>query len=493
MRPDQSLGDIRITTLARAGEGLTQWRPMLVGFLTLLLTFLVFLAAQGLGSAIGGVTGGIARLVLSLAAAVVMMGGISAVGVMLMDKAREMPVRTIGEAFAFGLACIPKFLLFAVLLLAAVLAFLLVAAVVYFVCKLPVIGAILAFVAHPVLVLVAAAALVALIWVIYPLFAPAIWSGLNFKAALASMLGIARRRLVEVVLLELVLYFIIGVICVLLFAGLLPASFSLTTMGAAIIGGGQAASLAAAGYGASAFMGNTAVMGLVSGLGVLYCVVGALMAQVMIMGMNLVYLQAQEGLDASDAEGALDDLIGNVRKHAEEAKDRAMAAAEQVKARAAKAQESPAQPAQDAEAPQAVSPDRQASAGTYDTAAQLQAQALAQEQAAQERQREAQAQAQAHAQAERQRAEAAAQEAARLKAQEELAREAARQEAQRQAEQLAAEQEAARRQAENEAKARAEAEARAQAAKPQPLACPSCHEAVAPDDRFCAHCGHKLV
>ncbi|MEQ6437052.1 zinc ribbon domain-containing protein [Comamonas sp. w2-DMI] len=489
MRPDQSLGDIRITTLARAGEGLTQWRPMLVGFLTLLLTFLVFLAAQGLGSAIGGVTGGIARLVLSLAAAVVMMGGISAVGVMLMDKAREMPVRTIGEAFAFGLACIPKFLLFAVLLLAAVLAFLLVAAVVYFVCKLPVIGAILAFVAHPVLVLAAAAALVALIWVIYPLFAPAIWSGLGFKAALASMLGIARRRLVEVVLLELVLYFIIGVICVLLFAGLLPASFSLTTMGAAIIGGGQAASLAAAGYGASAFMGNTAVMGLVSGLGVLYCVVGALMAQVMIMGMNLVYLQAQEGLDASDAEGALDDLIGNVRKHAEEAKDRAMAAAEQVKARAAKAQESPAQPAQDAEAPQAVSPDRQASAGTPDTAAQLQAQALAQEQAAQERQREAQA----HAQAERQRAEAAAQEAARLKAQEELAREAARQEAQRQAERRAAEQEAARRQAENEAKARAEAEARAQAAKPQLLACPSCHEAVAPDDRFCAHCGHKLV
>lgn len=479
MRPDQSLGDIRITTLARAGEGLTQWRPMLVGFLTLLLTFLVFLAAQGLGSAIGGVTGGIARLLLSLAAAVVMMGGISAVGVMLMDKAREMPVRTIGEAFAFGLACIPKFLLFAVLLLAAVLAFLLVAAVVYFVCKLPVIGAILAFVAHPALVLVAAAALVALIWVIYPLFAPAIWSGLGFKAALASMLGIARRRLVEVVLLELVLYFIIGVICVLLFAGLLPASFSLTTMGAAIIGGGQAASLAAAGYGASAFMGNTAVMGLVSGLGVLYCVVGALMAQVMIMGMNLVYLQAQEGLDASDAEGALDDLIGNVRKHAEEAKDRAMAAAEQVKARAAKAQESLAQPAQDAEAPQAVSPDRQASAGTPDTAAQAHAQA--------------QAQAQAHAQAERQRAEAAAQEAARLKAQEELAREAARQEAQRQAERLAAEQEAARRQAENEAKARAEAEARAQAAKPQPLACPSCHEAVAPDDRFCAHCGHKLV
>lgn len=383
MRAKQTLGDIRIATLARAGEGLTQWRPMLLGFLTLLLTFLVFLLAQWLGSAIGGFTGGMARLVLSLAAAVIMMGGISAVGVMLMDKAREVPVRSVGEAFAFGLACIPKFLIFAVLLLAAALAFLLVAAVVYFVCKIPVLGAILAFVVHPILVLVAAAALVALFWVVYPLFAPAIWSGLGFKAALANVLAIARQRLVEVVLLELVLYFIIGVIGVLLFAGLLPASFSLTSMGAAIIGGGQAVAMATAGYGPGVLMGNTAVAGLLAGLGVLYCVVGALMAQVMIMGMSLVYLQAQEGLDAADTEGVLDAFIGDVRKRAGEAKDRAMAAAGQIKqARATKAQEA--------------------------------------------------------------------------------------------------------------AVARTQEQADTGAAEPRPLACPACHAAVAPDDRFCANCGHPL-
>ena len=383
MRAKQTLGDIRIATLARAGEGLTQWRPMLLSFLTLLLTFLVFLLAQWLGSAIGGFTGGMTRLVLSLAAAVVMMGGISAVGVMLMDKAREVPVRSVGEAFAFGLACIPKFLIFAVLLLAAALAFLLVAAVAYFVCKIPVLGAILAFVVHPILVLVAAAALVALFWVVYPLFAPAIWSGLGFKAALANVLAIARQRLVEVVLLELALYFIIGVIGVLLFAGLLPASFSLTSMGAAIIGGGQAVAMATAGYGPGVLMGNTAVAGLLAGLGMLYCVVGALMAQVMIMGMSLVYLQAQEGLDAADTEGVLDAFIGDVRKRAGQAKDRAMAAAEQVKqARATKAQEA--------------------------------------------------------------------------------------------------------------AVARTQEQADTGAAGPLPLACPACHAAVTPDDRFCANCGHPL-
>ena len=32
---EQSLGDIRFGTLARAAEGLTQWRPLLMSFLTL--------------------------------------------------------------------------------------------------------------------------------------------------------------------------------------------------------------------------------------------------------------------------------------------------------------------------------------------------------------------------------------------------------------------------------------------------------------------------
>ena len=87
---------------------------------------------------------------------------------------------------------------------------------------------ILAFVAHPILVLVAAALLIAMIWVVGPLMGPALWSGLSVKAALANVLSIARKRLVEVVLMEVVLYVILGLVCFMLFAGLLPATVSIS-------------------------------------------------------------------------------------------------------------------------------------------------------------------------------------------------------------------------------------------------------------------------
>ena len=44
---EQSLGDIRFGTLARAAEGLTQWRPLLMSFLTLLaFSLLIALGAS---------------------------------------------------------------------------------------------------------------------------------------------------------------------------------------------------------------------------------------------------------------------------------------------------------------------------------------------------------------------------------------------------------------------------------------------------------------
>ncbi|MCL2523347.1 MAG: zinc ribbon domain-containing protein [Betaproteobacteria bacterium] len=383
MAANQILGEVRFATLARAGEGMTQWRPMLLGFLTLLLAFAVILVGQLLGTAIGGFTGGIVVLIFALAAAIVVMGGISAVGVMLMDKARNEPARSFGDALTFGLACIPKFLLFAVVLLIAVIAFMLVAALLYLLCKIPALGAILAFVVHPLLVLAAGAALVALFWVIYPLFAPAVWSGLTFKAALANVLGIARQRLVEVVLLELVLYIIIGIISMLLFSGLVPASLALTAMAAAIIGGGGNVSSLIGMFAG----GNMA--GLVLGLAAMFMVVGALMVQVMIMGMNLVYLQVREGVDAADAEGALDGLIGTVRQRAEDARNRAVAAAEQVKqARAAKAEEAARRKAEEEEARLAAEETARRKAeqeATEREAARLEAEAGAMAEAEQDR------------------------------------------------------------------------------------------------------------
>ncbi len=45
---------IQFAALARAGEGLTQWRPLVMGFITLVLCGLLTVASQWLASSVGG-------------------------------------------------------------------------------------------------------------------------------------------------------------------------------------------------------------------------------------------------------------------------------------------------------------------------------------------------------------------------------------------------------------------------------------------------------
>ena len=508
---EQPLGEIRFATLARAAEGLTQWRPLLLCFLTLLLTgALIAGAAWMLVKA-----GFFMYLIFMLAAVVALLAGSSGVGIMLMDKARNEPVRSFSAAASAGLLCLPKFLLVGLAIFVATLAYYLLAAVIYFICKIPVLGGILAFVAHPILVLVAAALLIAMIWVVGPLMGPALWSGLSVKAALANVLSIARKRLVEVVLMEVVLYVILGLVCFMLFAGLVPATVSLTGMAMSITGdaGAMAGMFMGGGYGRGygggfnpmGMMGGGST-GLIAGLGVLYCVVGALLAQVAIMGMNLIYLQARESVDPAEAEGALDSLIGDVRKKAEEAKAQTMAAAERTMAAAERAKQAASERLQEATAKPAATDtppgnDSNASAGAVTTgavttgaatagaaaaaagltAAGLTAataasteQAFAEQQAreraaadaaekARQSAEEAAARQRSEAEASRLRAEA---EAARLKAEAEAAEQAARERAAAEAQELAARQRAEAQAAERAAQQKAaEERAAAQAAE----------------------------
>lgn len=479
---EQPLGEIRFATLARAAEGLTQWRPLLLCFLTLLLTgALIAGAAWMLVKA-----GFFMYLIFMLAAVVALLAGSSGVGIMLMDKARNEPVRSFSAAASAGLLCLPKFLLVGLAIFVATLAYYLLAAVIYFICKIPVLGGILAFVAHPILVLVAAALLIAMIWVVGPLMGPALWSGLSVKAALANVLSIARKRLVEVVLMEVVLYVILGLVCFMLFAGLVPATVSLTGMAMSITGDGSMAGMfMGGGYGRGygggfnpmGMMGGGST-GLIAGLGVLYCVVGALLAQVAIMGMNLIYLQARESVDPAEAEGALDSLIGDVRKKAEEAKAQTMAAAERAKQAASeRLQEATAKPSAtdtppgtDSNASAGTATAAAAAAGAAAAAAGLTAataasteQAFAEQQAreraaadaaekARQSAEEATARQRSEAEAARLRAEA---EAARLKAEAEAAEQAARERATRERAAAEAQELAARQRAEAQAAERA--------------------------------------
>lgn len=436
---------IQFAALARAGEGLTQWRPLVMGFITMVLCGLLTVASQWLATSVGGMTGVLLFGLCMLVVVVVFFSGISAVGVMLMDKAQNISVRGFSDAAFAGLLCVPKFLGLMLLSLVAALLFYLVAAIIYFICKIPVLGAVLAFVAHPVLIVVASVLIVAWMCVIMPLFAPAVWSGLAFKAALASVIGIARSRLVEVVLMQVVLYFIMLVISGLLLMGLLPAAMSLTGMGASVMGV-NLAYLSMMGFGALSNMGAMgSVTGLLLGLGVLLGVVAALLWQVAVMGQNLLYLQANASVDSVQAEAALNGVWNDVRKRAEGAKERAMAAAERAKQMAAeKAQEVAA-----------ANEARKAAAAEQ---AKVQA-ALAVEREATRLKGEAE---------QREQAQAAALMDAEQQAQEAAATAALQEDAQSQAKEVASNQ------------------------APEQTSCTQCHEPVNQTDVFCGNCGTKL-
>lgn len=521
MRESHTLEEIRFSTLARAGEGLTQWRPLLMGFLTLLLAGaligLGMWSAARMFSAMGAVLG----LLLNLVAVVVILAGTSGVGAMLMDRAQNLPVRGYVDAGLFGLMCIPKFLGFGLLVGLAGLAFMLVAAIVYFICKIPVLGAVLAFVAHPLLIVVGAALMVAMVFVVNPLFAPAVWSGLSMKEALVSVVGIASQRLVQVVMMQLVLYVVVGIIGGLLLVGLLPVGLSLTGMAAGIMadsgsissmmggfgggygrgyGGGYGGGFGG-GYGPmgmlSGLMGSSSLIGLGLGLAVLLAVLMALMAQVMMLGLNLVYLQAQENLDTSDTSSRFNRWLATVM-------ERSKAAAQAAKEKARKVKEQADQKALEIKAAneeRRLERERQA------------AEKAEQDRVERERQTEENAKQdaldrQAAEQAERERiererveAEKAAAAAAERERQQEAERKA-------QAEAQRVQEEQARRAAEEEKRLRAEADAKAKAqadaqaaaaapAKPAPAtaavpSCPGCHSAVGASDAFCGECGHKL-
>ncbi len=436
---------IQFAALARAGEGLTQWRPLVMGFITMVLCGLLTVASQWLATSVGGMTGVLLFGLCMLVVVVVFFSGISAVGVMLMDKAQNISVRGFSDAAFAGLLCVPKFLGLMLLSLVAALLFYLVAAIIYFICKIPVLGAVLAFVAHPVLIVVASVLIVAWMCVIMPLFAPAVWSGLAFKAALASVIGIARSRLVEVVLMQVVLYFIMLVISGLLLMGLLPAAMSLTGMGASVMGV-NLAYLSMMGFGALSNMGAMgSVTGLLLGLGVLLGVVAALLWQVAVMGQNLLYLQANASVDSVQAEAALNGVWNDVRKRAEGAKERAMAAAERAKQMAAeKAQEVAA-----------ANEARKAAAAEQ---AKVQA-ALAVEREATRLKEEAE---------QREQAQAAALMDAEQQAQEAAATAALQADAQSQAKEVDSNQ------------------------APEQTSCTQCHEPVNQTDVFCGNCGTKL-
>ena len=447
MQASETMRQVSFAPLLRASEGLTQWRPMALGFLTWVVVALLLAVGGFLSSSIGGAAGVGLMGLFGLLAMILIAAGMSGVGILLMDKAKNIAPRSMMDAFLAGLWCIPKFLGFYVVVALVLAALAVVGAIGYFLAKIPGIGPLFFFVLHPVLVIVAAAVLTSLLWVGFPLFTPAVWEGRGFKESLSLVIAVSRQRLVPTVLLFLALYVVVSVIGMVVFGALLPGYFFMTGLATSILGVGMTGDGLAAitnlmngyggGYNSGLMYAGILATALIFGLAF------TLMMQVALMGVNLVYLSATDGLDTADTENALNAGLDEMKRRAREAQEKARLAAEQ-------AQEKARQMAEEAK-----------ERARQRAAEQVAAQAAAAEQAA--------AQAQAAAD--------------RMAAEQWAAEEAAAQ---------AAAQPAPQDSAPQEPTFLAEPSTNLPPASAAAVTCPQCQHTVGHDNIFCGECGHRL-
>jgi len=311
--------------------------------------------------------------------------GINAAGVLLMDQARGVPSRPLMDAVVYGLMCIPKFIALALLLLLVAIAVFVVLAIVYFVCKIPVLGPLLFVVVFPVSVVISGLTLSGLFLCMF-LALPAIWEGATITRAVMQALAIARSRLVESILLLAVVGLLAGVVGFIvfgvLFSGLMPSA----GLAASILGGdglgsviGMMRSRGEMGEVGAAEMaaGGGGSYALAAGIGgaLLWALAGSLLSLVYLLGLNIVYLRVTEALDVGATEAALrarfDDAKRGAADLGQKAKDAAERARDKARQSAAAAQASAATAMAPKPAEPVVSPTPQPAESTAPPVAPL--------------------------------------------------------------------------------------------------------------------------
>jgi hypothetical protein len=326
-------------------DAVRNWRAVVLLLATLVLAAVIV--------AVGGSLLRVSQvftLLFTLLAIAVAFYGSNAAGMMMMDEASGHPSRPIGAAVMSSLATSHRLVLLLLVIAVIYLLGMLAFAALLFVCKLPGVGPLLYTVVFPVGVVVSGIAIFAVPTVIFPLSAPAIWTGAGTIAGVSQLLAVARKRLLLVLLLMfgvgLVAGVVGGLIGVILFAG---TSFSgilsaavlgsdaggLSSMAAgltgSLMGGGEFGGGYGGGLGDS---GGSYAMAVMVGGGIVYASAFTLPGLVYLRGACSVYLRAIEGLDLQAEQAALDERLSAARAKAREMQAHAQATAQQYSQRA---------------------------------------------------------------------------------------------------------------------------------------------------------------
>jgi hypothetical protein len=270
-------------------------------------------------------TGFLVALLAAVVWVVAIGTGVNAAGLLQMDHARGISPRSLSDALAYGLMCIPKLIVLGLAFFAVEIAVFIVLALLLLICKIPFLGALLFVVVFPLSVVVAGVTIAGL-FICMVLSLPAIWQGASITRALAQTFAIVRSRLVETVLLLVFVGFICFAVAMIVFGvlgtGLLPTlgmSYSIVGFGGV---GADALLAMSSGYG-----GGHAIAGAI-GSALLWAIAASLVGQVYLLGLSLVYLRVTEGLDLSASEAALRTAFDDARRRTAELGERARQAAQ---------------------------------------------------------------------------------------------------------------------------------------------------------------------
>lgn len=304
-------------SIFRLPEALTCWPALSLLAASFLAAALVF--------ALGGLTarlGWLFPLLLSIVAFVIAMAGISAAGICLTDLARQRPYRRFADYMVAGLMCLPKLLGVGLLMAVAALAVLLCLALVFLVCKIPVLGSVLLVVAVPVAVLVVAAGLVA--WYVASSIAgPAIWDGERVLHSLSIAWHITRKYPFAAIG-----KIVGGVLLCMVFASMLMgvvsfAAFTVAGVGATVIGVGMQFNPGMlSGYGLSGHMVGAGI-----GFTLVFALATAFVMLLPLMVGVLTWCEFSAKVDLRNIRSAADDTLKDVNAKVQEMKDKAQAAA----------------------------------------------------------------------------------------------------------------------------------------------------------------------
>jgi hypothetical protein len=301
MRLSQQLSGT--SSILDATAAITNWRALLLLattiFSAILLGYLFALTGNGPAIFLGSI--------LSLT---VMFYGGNAVGIMLMDAAQGESSRPIVEAIMASLFTSHRLLLVALTAVVAMLIVLLVISLLLLVCKIPGLGPLLLALVIPLSALAFGISLFTLIYVFYPLAAAAVWSGSDTRTAIICLLTIARKRLVLVVIKDVLLMLLVGLIAIVIGGIVFSGLSTVDGMAFSIIGGDMNPGMGLMGLWFSmAGMGGSGMDGvsgyLIAGvLGSVLLMVSAMMIPGLIamQGFCQIYISSLEGLDISETE-----------------------------------------------------------------------------------------------------------------------------------------------------------------------------------------------